>query len=128
MVLIQFDTDSESGSSQVEMVPNKGGKNGSGMFIPDFHPGTQIQGLKDPGSRFVFLTQKPFLSYQKYDLRCTSRIRAQIFLPINDPGSRGQKALDPGSGFATLKNGLLSDGWSLLFVLGSPFFEGQNTG
>ncbi len=71
------------------------------MFISDqtfFHPGSEIF---HPGSRIrikefkYFNPKKWFLSYRKYDLGCSSRIR--IFHPsrISDPGVK--KAPDPGS-------------------------------
>jgi hypothetical protein len=48
---------------------------------------------------YGILTQKLFLSSQKYDPGCSSRIRILIF-SIPDPGVK--KAPDPGSGSATL--------------------------
>ncbi len=62
--------------------------------IPD--PESRVKKIPDPYKRIQeILTQKPFLSSLKNDLRSSSRIRFQIFFSIPDPGVK--KAPDPGS-------------------------------
>ncbi len=73
---------------------------GSGIFIPDpnfFHPGSRVKKIPDPwaGSRIrlrikefkYFQPKKLFLSSQKYDPECSSRIGIWFF---SHPGSRIQ--------------------------------------
>jgi hypothetical protein len=78
---------------------------GSGMFItdPNFSIPDRSRRIRiqdpDPIKIFkVFSTQKLFLSYRKYDPRCSSRIPDPdlIFLPIPDPRSTGQKGTGSG--------------------------------
>jgi hypothetical protein len=71
---------------------------GSGMFIPDpnfFHPGSELF-----PSRIrikYFNPKKSFLSSQKYDPGCSSRIRILIFYPsrISDPVAKRHRIPDP---------------------------------
>jgi hypothetical protein len=93
---------------------------GDSAAYPGFFFGSRIRifsiqdpNLLHPGSRIRIkeikysYPKKWFLSTQKYDPGCLSRIRIldpdRDFLPIPDSGSKGQKkAPDPGSGSATL--------------------------
>jgi hypothetical protein len=96
------------------------------MFIPDhgskfFHPVSRIQGQKDSGSRIqirikefqYFLPKQLFISSQKYDPGCSSRIRIPDpdldFTPILDPGSSSQK----GTGSRIRNTSLYSLTWIL---------------
>ncbi len=85
---------------------------GSGMFIPDpgpefFHPGSQILGQNNSGSRiririkeFKYIEPKNmFLTSRKYDPGC--RIQILIFFLSRIQESKRHRLLDPGSGYAT---------------------------
>jgi hypothetical protein len=63
------------------------------FYIPDpnfFHSGSRIR-VKE--FKYCNPPKKCYLSSQKYDPGCSSRIRILIFLPIPDPGVK--KAPDP---------------------------------
>ncbi len=71
-----------------------------------FHPGSRVKKIPEPGSRvkkrsYVFLTQKLFLSSQKYDPGCSSRIQIPDpnldFLPIPDQEVKKHRIPDPDS-------------------------------
>ncbi len=74
---------------------------GSGMFIPDPNFSFQGQKIPEPGSGSTS-KNKLFLSFLKYDLGCSSRIRILNCYPSWIPDPRFKNAPGPGSGSATL--------------------------
>ena len=91
-----------------------------------FHPGSWNKGQKDTGSRKrirntdltknVFLTQKIFLSYRKYDPVCLALISDPV---VFHPGSRGKKSTGSRIRIRSTAYSLITrfKNWSLLFEL-----------
>jgi hypothetical protein len=73
------------------------------MFIsgPNFFsipgPESRVKKVPDPESGAKILTQEMFLSSQKHDPGCSSRIRILIFNPSRIPDPGVKKAPDPGT-------------------------------
>ncbi len=68
------------------------------LRIRDVYPGSRIFSIPDPGSaskNLSILTQKLFLSSQKYDPGCSSRIWILTLYPSRIPGSKRHRIPDP---------------------------------
>jgi hypothetical protein len=86
-----------------------------------------VSKIPDPGSQIrikefkYFQTKKLFLSFQKYDPGCSSRIRILIFYPSRIPDPGAKMAPDPGSGSR-------NNGGNTCYGMCSVVFRGPKTG